>query len=122
MTSVVTQLSHIKNPYHVLGILPTAKETEIKMAYRTKAKVTHPDRHPINEKYIWEKSFHEVHEAYEILSNPQTRKDYDEYLDTRKAARNDQFENFRNKVKSNPQRKKILKGLEMVLRYLLLDF
>jgi curved DNA-binding protein CbpA len=85
MALSIVRFSNIKNPYDVLGVLPTVMLTEIKEAYRTKAKKTHPDRNPPNEKARWEKSFKEVHEAYEILSNPQTRKDYDEYLDARKA-------------------------------------
>ena len=85
MASIIDRFPYIKNPYDVLRILPTAKQTEIKKAYRTKAMITHPDRNPLNAKDTSEKSFQEVHEAYEILSNPQTRKDYDEYLDARKA-------------------------------------
>jgi curved DNA-binding protein CbpA len=122
MMASIARSSYIKDPYHVLGILPTAEQTEIKKAYRVKAKMTHPDRNPINEKATWERSFHEVHEAYEILSNPQRRKDYDEYMNARRAAGADQFEISRNKVKPNPQSKKILKTLKMVLRFLLLDF
>ena len=102
MTAIIDRLPYIKNPYDVLGVLATAKQTEIKKAYRKKAMVTHPDRHPLNEKNTWEKSFKQVHEAYDILSNPQTRKDYDEYQDSRKAAGNVQFENFWNKVRSSP--------------------
>lgn len=98
----IDKFSNIKNPYDVLGVLHTAKQAEIKKAYRAKARKTHPDRNPLNEKDAWEKSFQEIREAYEILSNPQTRKSYDEYLDARKAAGNTQFGNFWNKVRSSP--------------------
>ena len=98
----IDRFSNIKNPYDVLGVLSTAKQTEIKKAYRAKARKTHPDRNPLNEKDAWEKSFQEIRKAYEFLSNPQTRKDYDEYMDARKAAGNTQFANFWNKVRSSP--------------------
>jgi len=98
----IDKFSNIKNPYDVLGVLCTAKQAEIKKAYRAKARKTHPDRNPLNEKDASEKSFQEIRKAYEILSNPQTRKDYDEYLDARKATGNSQIGNFWNKVRSRP--------------------
>jgi curved DNA-binding protein CbpA len=104
MALSIARFYDIKNPYDVLGVLPTIMQMEIKQAYRTKAKKTHPDRHPLNEKDIWEKSFQEVHEAYEILSNPQTRKDYDEYLYARKAAGNVQYEDFWKKIGLDPSK------------------
>lgn len=102
MTSSIDRFFNIKNPYNVLGILPTAKQTEIKKAYRAKARITHPDRNPLNEKDTWEKCFQDIREAYEILSNPNTRKELDEYLYDRKISGNAQFENFWNKVRSSP--------------------
>ena len=98
----IDRFSNIKNPYDVLGILNTAKQAEIKKAYRAKARKTHPDRNPLNEKDACEKSFQEIREDYDILSNPQTRKDYDEYLDAQKTTGNTKFENFWNKVRSSP--------------------
>ncbi len=85
MASNIDRFENIRNAYDVLGVLPTAGQTEIKKAYRAKARTTHPDRNPPNEKEVWEKRFQEIQEAYEILSNPQIRKEYDEYLDSRKA-------------------------------------
>jgi hypothetical protein len=99
MTSSIDRFSNIRNPYDVLGVLPTAKQTEIKKAYRAKARMAHPDRNPPNEKDAWEKRFQEIREAYEILSNPQTRKEYDDYLDAKKASVNIQHENFWDKVR-----------------------
>ena len=98
----IDKFSNIKNPYDVLGVLCTAKQAEIKKAYRAKARKTHPDRNPLNEKDASEKSFQEIRKAYEILSNPQTRKDYDEYMDAKKATGNSQIGNFWNKVRSRP--------------------
>ncbi|MGI0069002.1 MAG: J domain-containing protein [Nitrosopumilaceae archaeon] len=103
MTFSIDRFSNIKNPYDVLGVPQTAKQAEIKKAYRAKARITHPDRNPSEEKDAWEKRFQEIQEAYEILSNPLTRKDYDEYLDAQKTTRNAKFESFWNKIRSSSE-------------------
>ncbi|MGB9003243.1 MAG: DnaJ domain-containing protein, partial [Nitrosotalea sp.] len=97
MSSNIDRFENIRNAYDILEVLPTASQSEIKKAYRAKARATHPDRNPPNEKDAWEKRFQEVQEAYEILSNPQTRKEYDKYLDSKKADENAQYENLWDK-------------------------
>jgi molecular chaperone DnaJ len=59
--------------YAILGVPARAETAEIKRAYRQLAFSLHPDvgAHPDPER------FHEVHEAYEVLSNPDQRKAYD---------------------------------------------
>ena len=101
MTFNIDKFSNIKNPYDLLGVQPNATPTEVKKAYRTKARIIHPDRHPAKEKNTWEKRFRDVQEAYEILSNPLTRKEYDEYLKSQIGGKA-QFENFWNKIRSEP--------------------
>ena len=101
MTFNIDKFSNIKNPYDLLGVQPNATPTEIKKAYRTKARIIHPDRHPAKEKNTWEKRFQDVQEAYEILSNPLTRKEYDEYLKSQIGGKA-QLENFWNKIRSEP--------------------
>lgn len=99
MTRDLDRFSRIKNPYHVLGVSNRAKLSEIKKAYREKARVTHPDRNPSEEKDIWERHFQEVQEAYEILGNQKTRNDYDEYLKTQTNENSDSDSS--KEVKSN---------------------
>ena len=53
MTFNIDKFSNIKNPYDLLGVQPNATPTEIKKAYRTKARIIHPDRHPAKEKNTW---------------------------------------------------------------------
>lgn len=65
-----------KDFYKVLGVKKDASADEIKKAYRTLARRHHPDKNPDNA--AAEAKFKEVSEAYDVLSDPKTRKDYDE--------------------------------------------
>ena len=62
--------------YEVLGVSKTADEKEIKSAFRRLAKQYHPD---INKEADAADKFKEVQEAYEVLSDPQKRKTYDQF-------------------------------------------
>lgn len=64
--------------YTVLGVAKTAGEAEIKSAYRKLALKHHPDRNQ-SSKAAAESRFKEINEAYEVLSDPQKRKLYDQY-------------------------------------------
>ncbi len=66
----------MKNYYEILEIIITASQDEIKKAYRLKAVKYHPDKH-FGDRYFADK-FIEVKEAYDILSDEQKRKEYDE--------------------------------------------
>ncbi len=61
--------------YEVLGVDRGASEAEIKKAYRRLARQYHPDMNPDNKEEAAEK-FKEIHEAYEVLSNPEKRRQY----------------------------------------------
>jgi len=68
------------NYYEILEVGETADLEEIKKAYRSKALEYHPDRVPPRLKKESEQMFKEISEAYEVLSDPEKRKQYDEGL------------------------------------------
>lgn len=63
-----------KDYYKVLGVDKTASERDIKRAYRKRAQKIHPDKHP--DKHA---EFLELSDAYQTLSDAETRKIYDRY-------------------------------------------
>ena len=69
-----------KDYYAVLGV--TARESlhDIKNAYRHLAKQCHPDRAGME----GQEQFQQIQEAYEVLSDPGKRKEYDASLDRRR--------------------------------------
>jgi len=65
-----------KDYYKTLGVDRNAEEKEIKKAYRKLARQYHPDVNP-NDKAA-EEHFKDINEAYEVLSDPEKRRKYDQ--------------------------------------------
>src|ERR671927_1334607 len=64
-----------KDPYAVLGVDRKASADDIKKAYRKLARRYHPDRNPDDPSA--EERFKEVQAAYDVLGDPDKRKQYD---------------------------------------------
>ena len=62
--------------YETLGVPKTASEEEIRSAFRKLARKYHPD--VAKDKKVAEEKFKEINEAYEVLSDPEKRKKYDQ--------------------------------------------
>jgi molecular chaperone DnaJ len=65
-----------RDPYEVLGVDRSADESEIKKAFRRRARELHPD---VNKEDGAEEQFKEAAEAYEILSDAERRRTYDAF-------------------------------------------
>lgn len=66
-----------KDYYGTLGVPKTASQEEIKKAFRTMAKKWHPDANPENREAA-ESKFKDISEAYEVLSDENKRRVYDQ--------------------------------------------
>ena len=63
--------------YKVLGVAKTASADQIKAVFRKLARQHHPDR--AHDKQAAEEKFKEINQAYEVLGDPDNRREYDNY-------------------------------------------
>lgn len=76
LLSLLTLCNGLGDPYKILGIPRSATVTEIRKAYKQLAKEWHPDK---NNDPSAEDKFVEVTQAYELLTDPERRKQYDNF-------------------------------------------
>lgn len=62
--------------YRILEVTESASQDEIRKAYRRLALITHPDKNPQN-RQVAEEKFKQISKAYEVLSDPVSRRQYD---------------------------------------------
>ncbi len=70
-------MQNFRNYYEILGVPRDATNDEIKKVYRRLARQYHPDLNPGNK--AAEEKFKEIGEAYDILSDPSKRAEYDQF-------------------------------------------
>ncbi len=70
-------MQNFRNYYDILGVSRTASMDEIKKAYRRLARKYHPDVNPGDK--VAEERFKDIGEAYEVLSDPTKRQQYDRF-------------------------------------------
>lgn len=68
----------MKDYYYILGVNKNASEQELKTAHKKLSMLFHPDRNGGD--VFFEERFKEIQEAYETLSDAETRKNYDSKL------------------------------------------
>ena len=81
-----------KDFYEMLGVKKDASQEEIKKAYRRLARKYHPDLNPGDK--TAEQKFKEINEAYQVLSDPKKRADYEQF-GTAPSEAGAGFEGFR---------------------------
>lgn len=75
--------------YSTLGISRSASDREVRQAFRRLARKFHPDVNPGDK--VAEAKFKEINEAYEVLSDLEKRRRYDQYGDNWKYANQGRF-------------------------------
>ena len=76
---------YMKNYYEILEVDIHASSEMIERAFKLLAKRYHPDTQPQEKKQWAEEEFKKINEAYEVLSNKDTRKAYSEELEFEKS-------------------------------------
>ena len=95
-----------KSLYETLEINEKATADEIKKAYRKLARKYHPD---VNKDPQAEEKFKEINAAYEVLSNPEKKQQYDQYGDSMFGGQN--FHDFARGQGSNVDLDEILRQM-----------
>ena len=95
-----------QNLYRILGVEPDANSEEIRKGYLHMAKMYHPDLAGADSSL----HFIAISGAFEILSDPARKKEYDDSLKNTKPFPNEQ-EQKRYNSSNNPESKRIFEGI-----------
>ena len=100
-TTWMREGNKMRNPYAVLGVPTNASIAEIKSAFRSLAKATHPDVNGGNQELT--AKFRDVAEAYAILSDPEKKNNWDKFYQGRvyqQQAKDNSFTSYNNSVRA----------------------
>ncbi|VDP77454.1 unnamed protein product [Echinostoma caproni] len=76
-----SDFTNMEDPYQVLGVTSNATAEEIRSAYYEQSKRVHPDRsNAENSNRASSEAFLRLSDAYSLLSNPSSRRMYDQYV------------------------------------------
>lgn len=98
----------MKDYYYILGVTKNATRDEIKKAYRKLSLKFHPDKNADDDGFF-EARFKEINEAYECLSDPTRRRQYDASFNSNSYKRNNhqqQQQKKKNNYSGNQHKKK----------------
>ena len=70
----------MENYYRILELDQYASQETIEKVYKLLVKKYHPDLQSEDAKHIYEEKIKKINEAYDVLSNPEKRKQYDNSL------------------------------------------
>ena len=88
---------NVETLYDILEVSRKASKEVIEKAYKTLAKKYHPDLQTAENKEIAEKRMKEINEAYDVLSDEQKRKEYDEKLEAEdERKKQEEYINYQN--------------------------
>ena len=99
----------MENYYEVLQVSPSATKEIIDKAYKTLAKKYHPDANPVEKKQWAEENFKRINAAYEIISDDEKRKKYDEQL--KRIKKQEDEERYKKLYEQNEALKRELNNL-----------
>lgn len=101
----------MKNYYEILEVNPKASDEIIKKIYKIKVKQNHPDLFQGEEKTKAEEITKEITEAYDILSDPQKRQNYDNELSQENKINYNELSKYENIISSLKSENEYLKDV-----------
>lgn len=115
----------MKNYYEILEVDKNASNEVINKAYKTLVKKYHPDLQKDENKIIYQTKMQQINEAFEVLSNAEKRKEYDNKLSRNNVPieeynkilqENQKLKNSINILSENQETKE-LESIEFARRY-----